>query len=321
MSNPHTPRIEELLPAYALDALDGEELRELEEHLADDCEECRRQLALWQGDLEELAATVPPVEPSETTRARVLRLAGADAASAAKNAANVAPPRVATSPRRQAPWWLAAAALVLLAFAVWGIVRQSHLRKELGGEAQSLAQERQSLAAERDRLQRQVAVLSGEVDRLRTEVREARSLVGERDRLREQVEVLNREMGRMRTEVLEAKQDLRVIAAPGVQAVALSGLGTTPAAKGSTYVNPSTRDALFYAFNLPVLPADKTYQLWFIAGGKPVSAGTFAVDPRGTASLRVESVADVRQIKGWAVTVEPRGGVPQPTGTFVLKGT
>jgi len=60
MSNIHTPRIEELLPAYALGALEGEELRELEEHLAGGCEECGRQLALWQGDLEELAAAVPP---------------------------------------------------------------------------------------------------------------------------------------------------------------------------------------------------------------------------------------------------------------------
>jgi anti-sigma-K factor RskA len=306
MSHPHTPRIEELLPAYALGALDGEEVRELEEHLAGDCEECRRQLALWQGDLEELAATVSPVEPSETTRARVLRLAGAGAAAP--------PPRVATSPPRRAPWWLAAAALVLLAFAVWGLVRQSHLRKELGSEAQSLAEER-------DRLRGQVETLSREVGRLRTEVREARSLVGERDRLRGQVEVLNREMGRLQTEVVEAKQNLQVLAAPGVQAVTLAGLGPAPGAKGRTYVNPSTRDALFYAFGLPALPADKTYQLWFIAAGKPVSAGTFAVGPRGTASLRVDRVADVRQIQAWAVTVEPRGGVPQPTGTFVLKGT
>jgi anti-sigma-K factor RskA len=308
MSHPHTPRIEELLPAYALGALDGEELRELEEHLAGDCAECGRQLALWEGDLEELAATVPPVEPSEVTRARVLRLAGAGAAAPPRAAA----PAAATPPRR-APWWLAAAALVLLAFAVWGLVRQSYLRKELGSEAQSLAEER-------DRLRGQVETLSREMGRLRTEVREARSLVGERDRLRGQVEVLNREMGRLQTEVVEAKQNLQVLAAPGVQAVTLAGLGPAPGAKGRTYVNPSTRDALFYAFGLPALPADKTYQLWFIAAGKPVSAGIFVVGPRGTASLRVDRVADVRQIKGWAVTVEPRGGVPQPTGTFVLKG-
>ena len=105
---------------------------------------------------------------------------------------------------------------------------------------------------------------------------------------------------------------------PGVQSVVLAGLGPSPGAKGRTYVNPSTRDALFYAFDLPSLPADKTYELWFIAAGKPVAAGTFDVDPRGTGTVRVERVND--QIQAWAVTIEPRGGVPQPTGAMVLKG-
>jgi anti-sigma-K factor RskA len=313
MSTIHTPRIEELLPAYALGALDGDELREMEEHLAGGCEECRRQLALWQGDLEELAATVTPVQPSETTRARVLRLAGGAAAGRA------APPASAISaivPRalRRIPWWLAAAALVLLGLAVWGVAGQLHLRKELGGEARSLA-------AERDRLQRQVEVLSREVGRLQIEAREARSLMAERDRLQRQVEVLNREVGRVRTDVVQAKQDLQVLAAPGVQSVALSGLGPAPGAKGHTYVNPSLRSALFYAFDLPALPDEKTYELWFIAAGKPVSAGTFAVDAYGRASLRVDRMSETQRIEAWAVTIEPRGGVPKPTGAFVLKGT
>lgn len=267
MSDIHTPRIEELLPAYALGALEGEELRELEEHLAGGCEECDRQLALWQGDLEELAATVPPVEPSEITRARVLRLAGATPEAVPAPAA-----------ARRSSWKMAAAASALLALAFWGLLGQVRMEREM------------------------------------------RSLSAERDRLRRQVEVLSREVGSVRSEVLQAKQDLQVLAGPGVQAVTLAGLGPTPGAKGRTYVNPSTHDALFYAFDLPVLPADKTYQLWFITDGKPVPAGVFAVDPRGTASLRVQQVADVARIQAWAVTVEPSGGLPQPTGTFVLKG-
>src|SRR6185503_11422459 len=52
----HSPHHDELLPAYALGALDGEDLHELETHLASGCADCRGQLALWQGDLEELAA-------------------------------------------------------------------------------------------------------------------------------------------------------------------------------------------------------------------------------------------------------------------------
>jgi anti-sigma-K factor RskA len=270
MSDTHTPRIAELLPAYALGALEGEELRELEEHLAGGCEECARQLALWQGDLEQLAAEVPPVEPSEITRARVLRLAGATPATPAVPAL--------AAPRRTSSWRMAAAASALLALALWGLLGQVRMEREV------------------------------------------QRLESDRERLRRQVEVLSRQVGTMRSEVLQAKQDLQVLAGPGVQAVTLAGLGPTPGANGRTYVNPSTHDALFYAFDLPALPEDKTYQLWFIAGGKPVPAGVFAVDPRGTASLRVQQVADIATIQAWAVTVEPRGGLPQPTGAMVLKG-
>jgi anti-sigma-K factor RskA len=271
MSDIHTPHIEELLPAYALGALEGEELRELEEHLAGGCDECGRQLALWQGDLEALAAAVPPVEPSEITRARVLRLAGAAPAAPAA-------PMPAAAPRRTSSWRMAAAAAALLALALWGLLGQVRMEREV------------------------------------------QRLESDRERLRRQVEVLSRQVGTMRSEVLQAKQDLQVLAGPGVQAVTLAGLGPSPGAKGRTYVNPSTHDALFYAFDLPALPADKTYQLWFIADGKPVPAGVFAVDPRGTASLRVQQVADVARIQAWAVTVEPLGGLPQPTGAMVLKG-
>jgi anti-sigma-K factor RskA len=264
---PHSARFEEFLPAYALGALDGDDLRELEEHLADGCEECRRQLDLWNRDLEALADSVTPVEPSEMTRARVLRLS-----AGAPGAVNAAP-----APRRL-PLWLPLAAAALLAVAVWGVAGQVRLRGEL-----------ERLTAERDRLARQVSVL-------------------------------DREVTLARAEAQRATQALQVLAAPGVQSVILAGLGPAPQAAGHTYVNPRRGDALFYAFDLPALPREKTYQLWYIAGGKPVSAGTFAVDERGTASVRVERVPDVGSIQAWAVTVEPAGGVPQPTGDMVLKG-
>ena len=93
-----------------------------------------------------------------------------------------------------------------------------------------------------------------------------------------------------------------------------------PRAAGHTYVNPQRHDALFYAHDLPALPSGKTYELWYIAGGKPVAAGTFSVDPRGGGSVKVEHVPDVASIQAWAVTIEPAGGVPQPTGAMVLKG-
>ncbi|MFY9824893.1 MAG: zf-HC2 domain-containing protein, partial [Thermoanaerobaculia bacterium] len=149
-ASPHSARFEELLPAKALGALDGEDLRALEEHLAGGCEECRRQLELWDRDLETLAASVPPVEPSQTTRARVLRLAA--------GAADAAP-----SPRRRS-WWLPLAAAVLLAVAVWGVAGQLQMRG-MQGDLERLKAERNRLASQVERLDREVAEARSEAQR------------------------------------------------------------------------------------------------------------------------------------------------------------
>jgi anti-sigma-K factor RskA len=259
MSADHSTRHEELLPAYALGAVDGEELRELEVHLATGCAECRRQLDLWQGDLEELAASVEPVAPSEMARRRVQRLAGASAPA-----------------RPRSSRWAVLVAAASLLIALWSGWRQARLGEEM-----------ERLGAERDRLARQV---SG----------------------------LDQQLGLARSEAQRMAESLAIIASPGARSVQLVGLGSSPQASGSTFVNPERGKAVFYAFDLPALAPDKTYQLWSIEGGKPpVSAGAFSVDERGTASVRVERAP---QGAIWAVTIEPAGGVPQPTGEMVLKG-
>lgn len=266
MSAAHTVRHEELLPAYVLGALDGDDLREMEAHFAGGCDECRRQLDLYRGDLEELAAAVEPIVPSETTRRRVLRLAGEGTPAARPKPAS----------RWAAVAATAAAAILLLAAGLgW---RQARLGAEL-----------ERLGAERDALARQV---SG----------------------------LDQQLGLARAQTQRMAESLAIIASPGARSIQLAGLGPAPRASGNTFVNPQRGKAIFYAFDLPALAADKTYQLWWIEDGKPVSAGTFDVDERGAASVQVERLAPAGTIQAWAVTIEPEGGVPQPTGAMVLKG-
>jgi anti-sigma-K factor RskA len=271
MTSGHSTRHEELLPAYALGALDGEDLRELEAHMGTGCEECRRQLDLWQGDVEELAASVEPVAPSEETRKRIGRLAGARSP-----VTQVVPiQRPSRSPITKWALLAAAACLLLAAGSLW---RQARLGNELD-----------RLGAERDRLARQVAGL-------------------------------DQQLGLARAESQRLAESLSIITSPGSRSIQLAGLGPTPQASGHTFVSPQRGEAVFYASGLPAPEAGKTYQLWWIQDGKPVSAGTFDVDERGSGSLRVEHVAPAGQIQAWAVTVEPEGGVPQPTGAMVLKG-
>lgn len=98
----------------------------------------------------------------------------------------------------------------------------------------------------------------------------------------------------------------------------LAGLKPSPGAWGRIWWD---RDAggTFVAGGLPIPPPGKTYQLWVIAGGKPVSAGVFTVDPRsGVARVRVAPLSAPADT--FAVTIEPEGGLPQPSGEMYLAG-
>jgi anti-sigma-K factor RskA len=264
MSTPHSARHDELIRAHAAGELEGDDLRELEAHLATGCAECRQQLDLWQGDVEKLAASVPAIEPSTLTRERILRRTG-----------------VRQQPVRRAPLlrWLAIPAAALLAVCVvWAGGRQARLGAEV-----------ERLRAERDLLERQVAAL-------------------------------DRELNLARSEAQRMAATLAILSTPGARSVRLAGLGPTPGALGETFLDPRQGRAVFWAFHLPSAEPGRTYQLWWIGSAGPVSAGTFDVDARGQGRLEVGRVERPGDIQAWAVTVEPAGGVPQPTGAMVLKG-
>ena len=63
-------------------------------------------------------------------------------------------------------------------------------------------------------------------------------------------------------------------------------------------------------------PAGKTYELWAITRGTPRAVGLFGVDASGRGAHRVASARGPVQV--FAVTLEPEGGTPAPTGPVVL---
>jgi anti-sigma factor RsiW len=67
----------DLTAAYALDALDADEVREYEEHLAT-CERCREELAYFGGAAGALAFAVESPAPPDELRARILDAARAE---------------------------------------------------------------------------------------------------------------------------------------------------------------------------------------------------------------------------------------------------
>jgi anti-sigma-K factor RskA len=67
-------------------------------------------------------------------------------------------------------------------------------------------------------------------------------------------------------------------------------------------------------------PANKTYQLWLVPmEGKPISAGVIA-SSTGPINPWTVKIPQGVAAKAFAVTLEPEGGMPQPTGPMVLVG-
>jgi hypothetical protein len=75
------------------------------------------------------------------------------------------------------------------------------------------------------------------------------------------------------------------------------------------------------ARDLPVLAAGRTYQLWLVTGKAKISAGTFSPRPDGAAEVQATYALAPDALTAIAVTDEPAGGVPQPTGALVISAT
>lgn len=139
--------------------------------------------------------------------------------------------------------------------------------------------------------------------------------------------VYDRRIGRLAQEQEELKRDLArqetlvtILNDPATRVVALSGLPPAPAAKARILWH-ATAGGLLVAQGLPPAPEGKAYELWAIAGkGAPVPAGVFVVDAKGIGSLRVAPLQAGETLDTFAVTLEPAGGVPAPTGSMYLAG-
>lgn len=139
-------------------------------------------------------------------------------------------------------------------------------------------------------------------------------LAAETVALRERVQ---RDEAALREQLAVSARVLELLSDPATRIVALQGSGPAARATGRVVWNATAGGHLFVA-DLPPAPPGKTYELWTITGGMPRPAGLFDVDASGRAGRRLEPAREGGAVDVFAVTVEPAGGVPAPTGPIVL---
>ncbi|MCH7762089.1 anti-sigma factor [candidate division TA06 bacterium] len=236
--------LRKLLEAYALGALDDEELQSLEAHLESGCQKCEEDLR----DLSELTARLSLASPQHTPSPRVKE----QLMSSLKEQqfeARVLPIRL----RRLG--WVAAgiAAVVVLALGLRTIN-------------------------------------------------------------------LHQEIAKLRKDLAEVEDVTDILSSPGMEFVDLKGVEPNTQAFGKVVLDPELGAAVVHMYRLPKTPEGMEYQLWVMREGKPTSAGLFTVSEDGRGILKLRDLPDPGSIASYAVTIEPKGGQPEPTGMMYLTG-
>jgi len=124
----------------------------------------------------------------------------------------------------------------------------------------------------------------------------------------------------LQAQLVQAQSATSVLAAPDLARIDLQGQMVAPDARARALWS-RTRGLVFSAANLPPLPAGKVYQVWVVTEQAPVSAGLLVPDVSGGGTAYYMTPQDIGPPVAVAVTLEPAGGVPAPTGDRYLVGT
>jgi hypothetical protein len=143
----------------------------------------------------------------------------------------------------------------------------------------------------------------------------------QREDLRSRTAQLSEELSGARTEMARRDLRVRVLESDDVRILFLGGKDPQASARAKVFWSEKAKTGMIVAGNLAPLPPDKQYELWVFAEGKPVAAGVFDADTSGRALFESKGLPGLPAAQNFAVTIEPRGGVSQPTGPIILVGT
>lgn len=292
-------RREELATLYALGTISSAERTELQQAQRDadagvdsDAAADAREVSTLVRDLSRTAVglgqAAPQIEPPAQLRARVLssvtgKRFGAAVVPIAAAPAPAATATAAVRPVRAWPGWLAAAAAFVLAVGVGAYALQ----------------------------------LRGRVEQANDQLAEVttRATNAERDLVS-----IQRALGDAEAQTRTLRLEAAVLIAPDMTKIDLAGQPVAPSAAARAFWS-RTQGLVFAANHLPAPPANKTYQLWVVAAKlPPISAGLLTPDAQGNITAHIATPQDIPTPVALAVTLEPAGGVPAPTGEKYLVG-
>lgn len=125
----------------------------------------------------------------------------------------------------------------------------------------------------------------------------------------------------LESEVDQKSELLAILESRDVDLVLMDGLDVNPNGFGKVIWDKENGQALLQVANIPKVPTAKEYQLWFVINNQPFSAGVFAVNnPSKDNFFKIQNLNQSASEGAFAITLEPEGGSPQPTGDMYMLG-
>ena len=141
----------------------------------------------------------------------------------------------------------------------------------------------------------------------------------ENDRLTKQLAELGASVDKTQTQLADAQMMLHLYTSKDTIKVALAPKPGMVKGDGEVMYNEKMGLLMYDGWIAPS-PDDKSYQLWVVPmNGSPISAGVFNPATSDTAHWMAKVPEGIAP-KMFAITLEPAGGMPQPTGPMVLVG-
>jgi len=254
----HKPEYEDQIALYSLGLLEGAELREVEEHLAEGCGICAAMLRDSDTVFTNLPLCLENTPMPEDLEKKILGRLEAREPVREKSS-------IFDFWKNVNPVWLNLGAALSLAVIVFLVVTNVSLKNELKLTQQNMSQ------------------LEAKLDK--------------------------------------EKEMLAMVMDPDVDKIKLGSKMPDMDASGMIYWDKDKEKGVFLVSSIPMPKKGMTYQLWAIEDGKPVSMGVFDVDRSGNSMMELKPMPEHDGPMQFAVTLEPAGGMPQPTGDMYLYGT
>jgi hypothetical protein len=326
--------LEEAVPLYAAGALDRAERQVLEAHLLSGCSSCHSALKDYQSVASFLPFGLSPMQAPRALKSKIMAARKSDPTTVDSLLKETGRPSLEPgewmnhlfppiAPARSVtlPWVIGLGMLLVVGiggYIAWTYADRLSNATEKIRQLETTLEDRSTRIAS---LQRDLSLRDRTLAEWQVEAQRKAN-----DAIQLKAELMEREM-----DLETAREELSVamrgkvpqdelaslLRRPDAKVVTLTGSDIARGATAVLLYNPGTQKIWLYSANLPECPRGTAYQLWAM-DQRPVSIGTFHYGAGETAHLLVKRLPEFEKASKFAVSLEPTGGRPQPSGPLYL---